>query len=166
MFANHKKAKNIHSSLTELALYDTSRVCPVSTPSSAVLLYKVEARWQSALWQEMSSSPIMLWISSVWGQSVVGILFINPHSHIKLVPNPLLPSPPKKKFFSSFVYGQLQTVCDCGTTGANPGQTPSPWWNNPTLLWQRLPEEALHQWVCSAHLHWLKQKPNPLQFSH
>lgn len=60
MFANHKKAKNIHSSLTEPALYDTSRVCPVSTPSSAVLLYKVEARWQSALWQEMSSSPIML----------------------------------------------------------------------------------------------------------
>ena len=56
-----------------------------------------------------------------------GYTFINPHSHMKLVPNPLLPSPPKKKFFSSFVYGQLQTVCDCGTTGANPGQTPSPW---------------------------------------
>ena len=111
MFAIHKKAKNIHSSLTELALYDTSRVCPVSTPSSAVLLYKVEARWQSALWQEMSSSPIMLWISSVWGQSVVGILFINPHSHIKLVPNPLLPSPPKKNsFLLLFMVNSKQSV--------------------------------------------------------
>ena len=97
-----------------------------------------------------------------------GYTFINPHSHIKLVLNPLLPSHPKKKknsFFLLFMVNSKQTVTGA-TTGANSGQTPSPWWNNLMLLWQWLPEEVLYQWVCSAYLHWLKQKQNPLQFSH
>lgn len=68
-----------------------------------------------------------------------------------------------------------QTVT-AATTGANSGQTPSPWWN--TLM--RLPEEVLYQSLqhvtkctlselladASAYLRWLKQKQNPLQFSH
>ena len=81
---------------------------------------------------------------------------------------PSTPLPSKKKknsFFLLFMVNSKQTVTGA-TTGANSGQTPSPWWNNLMLLWQWLPEEVLYQWVCSAYLHWLKQKQNPLQFSH
>lgn len=54
-----------------------------------------------------------------------GYAFINPHSHIKLVLNPLLPSPPKKKkflFFLLFMVNSKQTVTGA-TIGANFGQT-------------------------------------------
>ena len=166
MFANHKKAKNIH---TVPSLNWRSMILPVC----ALYLHPVRlccyTRWKpdgSLLYGRRCQVLPSCFEFRQFGDNLWWVYFHKSTFSHQTSTEPSTPLPSKKKFFSSFVYGQLQTVCDCATTGANPGQTPSPWWNNPTLLWQRLPEEALYQWVCPAHLHWLKQKPNPLQFSH